>query len=255
MKRSLGIITILVGLSIILFPTIQSKVQDRKQDELLIAYKIATDALGRKNDKESDVITSVIDLNESEQVTQIVESPKAESEFIVIDINNDMLDETKLKLEIEPEKEPEIKKEERNSYISSLRAVEGVLEIESIDFLMPIVIGATSKNLDVSISSLDGMSKPWETGNYAIAGHRSLKYGRHFNRLNELTNGDIMTIRDMNEVLHVYEVYSILLVHETDLSVLENNDFDELTLITCDPVGAKNPEFRLIVKGKKNSGG
>ncbi len=64
--------------------------------------------------------------------------------------------------------------------------------------------------------------------------------------------GEIITIRDLNDNLYIYEIYSIEIVHQSDVSVLENKDFDEITLITCDPIGEINPEYRIVVKGKKN---
>lgn len=142
-------------------------------------------------------------------------------------------------------------REERNAYIMSKWPVEGILEIEKIDLFMPIIEGTQEDNLDVSICSIKGCNKPWTSGNYAIAGHRSLRYGWNFNRLDELVVGDKVEIKSIKGVAYAYEVYEVMIVHETDVSVLEQQDYDEITLITCDPIGKKNPEYRLVVKAKK----
>ncbi len=50
-----------------------------------------------------------------------------------------------------------------------------------------------------------------ETGNYAIAGHRNHTYGKNFNRLEELEQGDIIYASD-NENQYKYTVVDKLYV-------------------------------------------
>ena len=243
MKRLIAIIIILVGLGIILFPSLKFLYVTDQQDDLLSSFEETMKVLSDQNDKDVEEITLVLDLTTSE----IVVEPAA----IEADIE--------LTVDEVPDFEPKVKEKprvytrsERNAYITSAWPVEAILEIESIDLIMPVIEETTPEYLDVSVCSLLGTSKPWEAGNYAIAGHRSLTYGRHFNRLNELMYGEIITVRDLNDNLYVYEIYSIEIVHQSDVSVLKNQEFDEITLITCDPIGETNPEYRIVVKGKKN---
>ena len=140
---------------------------------------------------------------------------------------------------------------ERNQHIKNKFAVDGFLIIEAIDLKTLIIEGATLEHLDFSASSMLESKKPWEHGNYVIAGHRALKYGRHFNRLNEVEMGDEIIFEAISGQIYHYEVYEQSIVHESDYSVIKSNTFDEITLITCDPIGEKNPEYRLIVKAKK----
>jgi sortase A len=140
-------------------------------------------------------------------------------------------------------------KEERDAYLKKAFPVEGVLKIEAIELDMLVIDGASLTHLDFSISSL-GYGKPWSEGNYSIAGHRSLNYGKHFNRLNELVVGHMISFVDLNGNSYNYEIYETKIVHESDYKVLDDNGFKEITLITCDPIGEKNPEYRLIVKGR-----
>jgi sortase A len=243
MRKLIAFIIILAGLGIILFPGLKSLYVTDQQDDLLSSFEETMKVLSDQNDKVVEEITLVLDLTTSEVV---VDTTAAE-------------DEVESSVDEIPNFDPKVKEKprvytrsERNAYITSAWPVEAILEIESIDLIMPVIEGTKPEYLDVSVCSLLGTSKPWESGNYAIAGHRSLTYGRHFNRLNELMFGEIITIRDLNDNLYIYEIYSIEIVHQSDVSVLENKDFDEITLITCDPIGEINPEYRIVVKGKKN---
>ncbi|BFT68771.1 class D sortase [Paenibacillus sp. P36] len=126
--------------------------------------------------------------------------------------------------------------------------VEGVLRIEKINLKLPILTDATVKNLKVSVASIANTGKPGGVGNYAIAGHRNLTYGKNFNRLDEVDLGDIIQVETGSKQFK-YIVEDKQYVLPTDVSVLKGNGKDkEITLITCDPMD--NPTHRLIIKGK-----
>ncbi|MZQ83432.1 sortase, partial [Paenibacillus sp. 5J-6] len=126
--------------------------------------------------------------------------------------------------------------------------VEGVLRIDKINLKLPILTDATVKNLKVSVASIVNTGKPGEVGNYAIAGHRNLTYGKNFNRLDEVDLGDIIQVETGSKQFK-YIVEDKQYVLPTDISVLKSNGKEkEITLITCDPMD--NPTHRLIIKGK-----
>ncbi len=115
---------------------------------------------------------------------------------------------------------------------------------------MPVLLGATERNLNRGAAVIAGTSDFDEVGNVGIAGHRGRSYGIFFNRLNELAEGDIIEVTTNNKV-YKYTVYKIHIVEPTDVSVLYRNDSDKiLTLVTCDPI--KNPTHRLIVHALQN---
>ena len=91
-------------------------------------------------------------------------------------------------VEEEQEKTQRVQSQKKNSKDN----IEGILEIEKIDLKLPVLSGATRKNLKVSLASVEHTGKPGEIGNYVVAGHRSQAYGRNFNRLDELEAGDII---------------------------------------------------------------
>jgi sortase A len=121
------------------------------------------------------------------------------------------------------------------------------LEIPKIALKMPILEGATKENLGKSITTIKEKQRIGE-GNYAIAGHRSFTYGKHFNRLPELEIGDEVKVSSTKRE-YMYRVTSKKLVLPTDISVIADNENEQqITLVTCHPM--KNPTHRLIVQGE-----
>jgi sortase A len=125
--------------------------------------------------------------------------------------------------------------------------MEGVLIIDKIDLKLPILTDATVNNLKVSVASIANTGKAGAIGNYAIAGHRNLTYGKNFNRLDEVTEGDLVEV-DTGNKKYVYKVVDKQYVLPEDVWVLKGNGKDrEITLITCHPM--ENPTHRIAIKG------
>lgn len=82
-----------------------------------------------------------------------------------------------------------------------------------------------------------------DRGNIAIVAH-NYNDDRFFGRLSELEIKDTITIVSLDSKEYKYTVYDIFETDETDTSVLKNNKYYELTLITCNNINKK----RLIVK-------
>jgi sortase A len=126
--------------------------------------------------------------------------------------------------------------------------MDGILTIDKINLRLPILKGATTSNLKLSVASIIGTGKIGQPGNYCIAGHRSYAYGKNFNRLDELKPGDIIQITAADNQ-YQYTVTEKLYVKPTDVWVLSGNGTDkEISLITCDPM--INPTQRLVVRAK-----
>ncbi|MBH0161878.1 class D sortase [Fictibacillus sp. 26RED30] len=125
-------------------------------------------------------------------------------------------------------------------------SIIGKLSINKIDLTLPIMEGASQKNLKVAAGHMNGTSPIGENGNAAIAAHRSYTYGKQFNRLPEVESGDLIQVETTKKIF-TYKVMEKQLVLPTDLSVLQSRkDENILTLITCHPM--KNPTHRYIVK-------
>jgi len=134
---------------------------------------------------------------------------------------------------------------------SATGKVIGIIKIESIDLKLAIVEGTSTKALNSNIvGHMIKTTMPGQEGNCALASHRSITKGRNFNRLNEVKPKDIINIRTKDGEFN-YEVIKKYTVIREDTSPLNYKDGDKLlTLITCDPLGVRNPPNRLIVQCK-----
>jgi LPXTG-site transpeptidase (sortase) family protein len=189
--------------------------------------------------------------------------PMAESDFLALQAiyeNNDALNETSNEAETTEVANGENTTESTTVVETTEAATEqpktvdksviGKIKISKIDLIMPVLMGATEKNLNRGAAVISGTSDFGVIGNVGIAGHRGRSYGIFFNRLDEIEQGDIIEVTTNNTV-YKYTVYETLIVEPTEVSVLYRNDKDKiLTLVTCDPV--KNPTHRLIIHALQN---
>lgn len=126
--------------------------------------------------------------------------------------------------------------------------VVGILRIPAIELEQPVLKGATERNLNVSVATVEPTGTPGAEGNFVIAGHNSRTYGRHFNRLAELKNGDELFLNIGTEI-YTYRVVDVYVVEAEDVWVLgDTMDGAEITLITCH-YPKEGKAQRLIIKG------
>ncbi len=128
------------------------------------------------------------------------------------------------------------------------KGVIGKMTIDKINLETMIVPGVTQKDLKNAVGWMTSTSFPGDKGNSAMAGHRSHTYGQFFHRLNEVQIGDTIKVETTSGTI-VYSVYDTLIVKPEDLSVLNAEKEEELTLITCEPL--YSDKYRLIVKAER----
>ncbi|MFG6496221.1 class D sortase [Fictibacillus sp. UD] len=173
----------------------------------------------------------------SYQEKQLLENWESASADSLIQQSSQQLDDV-----FSEKKRP--KNDEKQDKVKS--SIIGKMTINKIDLTIPIMEGASMQNLKVAAGHMNGTAPIGETGNAAIAAHRSYTYGKQFNRLPEVESGDLIQVETTQKIL-TYKITEKLLVLPTDLSVLKNNKNESiLTLITCHPM--KNPTHRYIVK-------
>lgn len=207
--RRLWWLFILLGVLVIAAPTIMEWYADHEQDRLLQA----------------------IEHQEAGVDQQLASSYSRLSDY---------LQEGESAEDLEPEARPLALPDEEG--------LLGMIEIDSIDVKLPILEGATKENLRSSAVHMSETTSIGTPGNAAIAAHRARTTGRLFNRLDEVELGDNIAIHT-REGLYQYEVYEILVVEPTDLSVLDHDGSESLlTLITCTPLNVSS--HRLIVHAK-----
>lgn len=144
---------------------------------------------------------------------------------------------------------------QREVYNSTLnatgRGIMGYIEIPSISCFLPIYHGTQEEVLQIAIGHIEGSSLP--TGGASthcvLSGHRGLPSARLFTDLDKLVPGDLFTVNVLDKTL-TYEVYEILTVlpHELDELKIEENQ-DLCTLVTCTPYGVNT--HRLFVKARR----
>lgn len=150
----------------------------------------------------------------------------------------------KLQQEQTPES-PDADKEVTEKNDKLTKGVIGVLAIDKIELEEAVKEGAESSVISSALGHISGTAMPGMQGNCAIAGHRNYVFGRFFNRLDEVAVGDVITIETLDNT-YEYKVYEVLVVEPTEVSVLEDTEAYDLTLVTCTPLFIGS--HRLIIK-------
>lgn len=145
--------------------------------------------------------------------------------------------------------------EELEEYESQLNVagngVMGYIEIPKINVSLQIYHGTDASVLQIAVGHIEGSSLPvgGESSHSVLSGHRGLPSAKLFTNLDQLEVGDIFMIQVLNETL-TYEVDQILIVlpYELDaLGIAEGEDY--CTLVTCTPYGVNS--HRLLVRGHR----
>ena len=129
--------------------------------------------------------------------------------------------------------------------------IMGYIEIPAIGVSLPIYHGVEDTVLQIAIGHIEGSSLPvgGEGTHCVVSGHRGLPSAKLFTDLDKLAEGDTFLLRVLDEVL-TYEVDQIHIVEpdEVDLLAIEAGQ-DLCTLVTCTPYGVNS--HRLLVRGHR----
>lgn len=213
------ILIFLVGLSVMLYPTVSDYVNQKNQSRAVASYS-----------KEVENLSDV----------------DYQAYFDAADDYNRRLAETP---------DAFYRPEEVSGYTDTLdvsgTGIMGYITIPKIGVELPVYHGTSDGVLQVAAGHLEGSSLPvGGAGTHAvISAHRGLPSAKLFTNLDELEVGDTFTITVLDRVL-TYEVdqISIVLPTETDLlQPVEGKDY--VTLMTCTPYGINT--HRLLVRGKR----
>jgi sortase A len=122
----------------------------------------------------------------------------------------------------------------------------GDIRIPVIGINQVVVEGTNTPDLRKGPGHYTGTPLPGESGNVAIAGHRTT-YGHPFYNLDSVKLGDPIVLTTLQGIF-VYDATKSFVVSPSDTTVVDNVFADQLTLTTC------NPRFsatsRLIVQAK-----
>lgn len=133
----------------------------------------------------------------------------------------------------------------------SKSGIMAYIEIPKLNTTLPIYHGTDETVLQVAIGHIPGTSFPiGGKGSHAVvSGHRGLPSARLFTDIDHLVEGDIFLIQVLDETL-TYQVDQILTVLPQEVSALRvDPDQDYVTLTTCTPYGINT--HRLLVRGHR----
>ncbi len=214
------IIILIVGLSLLLYPSISNYWNSFHQSRAITSY---SEEVASLNDEEYD---------------QILQLAQQYNEELANRDNQYALTER-----------------QREQYWSLLNlsgtGVMGYVEIPAIECELPIYHGTNESVLQVAIGHLDWTSLPvgGETSHCVISGHRGLPSAKLFTDLDKLVEGDIFNLHILDEVF-TYEVDKITIVEPDETEELQiETGRDLCTMMTCTPYGINS--HRLFVTGHR----
>ena len=122
----------------------------------------------------------------------------------------------------------------------------GYIRIPRIGINQVVVEGTNTPDLRKGPGHYTGTPLPGQSGNAAVAGHRTT-YGHPFYNLDSVKVGDPIVLTTLQGIF-VYDATKSFVVSPSDTSVIQNVFADELTLTTCNP--RFSASTRLVVQGK-----
>ena len=213
------ILIFLVGLSVMLYPSVSDAVNRKHQSRAVAGY--------------------------AEEVEQLSDA-EYQTYFDAADAYNRQLNTTPNAFY-----KPDLVSGYAQTLDISGTGIMGYITIPKISVELPIYHGTDEGVLQVAAGHLEGSSLPvGGAGTHAvISAHRGLPSAKLFTNLDELEVGDRFTITVLNRVL-TYEVDQISIVLPTEIDqLLPTEGMDYVTLMTCTPYGINT--HRLLVRGKR----
>jgi sortase A len=125
-----------------------------------------------------------------------------------------------------------------------------ILRIPKVQLEVAVLEGTDDLALNRGVGHIAGTSRPGDEGNVGIAGHRD----GFFRVLKDVAPGDKIELVTPGRT-EVYTVEQIVLVHPSDVSVLQPRASRSLTLVTCYPfyfIGSA-PQRYIVQASIRNS--
>ena len=213
------IIVFLVGLSLLLYPSLSDYWNSFRQSRAIASY-----------------VESVSHLD-NQEYQALLEEARAYNASLVGD-----------KTRFSPTEE---ELAEYLTLLGSTGAAVGYVEIPAIKLTLPIYLGTSETVLQVGVGTMEGSSLPigGESTHAVLTGHRGLPSATLFTDLDRLVQGDMFHIHILNETC-TYEVDQILIVEPAEMDALEIAEGEDYcTLVTCTPYGINS--HRMLVRGHR----
>ena len=122
------------------------------------------------------------------------------------------------------------------------------LSIPAIGVDKFVVEGTAEADLAEGPGHYKGTALPGQVGNVGIAGHRTT-FGAPFFKLGQLKAGDSIYITDLSGHTWLYSVSEApLVVSPTDVAILAQTPFAQLTLTTCNPIFSATSRLVVVAR-------
>ncbi len=213
------VIVLLVGLSVLLYPTVSDWWNSRVQTHAVAEYQEMTESLSEEH--RAEMFAEAEEYNEAiyeiGSASAITNPDLVEGYWDTLDITG--------------------------------TGIMGYITIDRINVQLPIYHGTEGNVLASGAGHLEGTTLPigGESRHSVISAHRGLPSSRLFTDLDKLEVGDIFTINVLDRT-YTYEVDNISIVLPTELEniyIVDGEDY--CTLMTCTPYGVNT--HRLLVRG------
>lgn len=220
-KGLILVVIFIIGLSVMLYPTVSNYWNSRTQSRAVAAYHETVEGMDRE---------------EQEQVLEAAEEYNVQLRGLRMPfVNYDQVDGYGELLDI------------------SGTGIMGYVTIPKIHVELPIYHGTEDSVLQVAAGHLQGSSLP--TGgagtHCVISAHRGLPSAKLFTNLDELEEGDTFTITVLDRRM-TYQVDQIRIVEPQEIGELQiDPEQDYVTLMTCTPYGINT--HRLLVRGVRTA--
>ena len=213
-------VVFLVGLGLLLYPTVSNWWNSRRQSQAIVEYTEQTSAMDEAH------------------VAELLEAARQYNAGLAADEGR-----------FTPT--PADTTEYENLLDVSDTGIMGYLEIPKLDVSTPIYHGTDESVLQSGAGHLEGSSLPvGGKGTHAVlSGHRGLPSSKLFTDLDDMEQGDVFMIHVLDRTL-TYQVDQIVTVDPydmDDLAIDPNQDY--CTLVTCTPYGINTQ--RLLVRGHR----
>lgn len=223
MKKHLStiflVLILLIGLSLILYPTFADWWNSFHQSRAIAVYDQALDSLS-----EEDYTHLFEDAMEYNRKLSQIKFPLMY--FDEVDGYFDLLNVTG-------------------------NGVMGYIDIPKIGVELPVYHGTSEGVLQVAVGHVQGTSLPTggEGTHCVLSAHRGLPSARLFTDLDKMEVGDVFTLSVVDRIL-TYQVDQILIVLPTEVEPLYTAEGEDYcTLVTCTPYGINS--HRMLVRGTR----
>ena len=218
------ILLMLIGLGILLYPTISNLWNERLQSKMIGAYEEEVAKL--TDERKNELLEAAYEYNAQHKRNVIMDAFDENNEYVLTHPYDTMLsiDDTGMMC---------------------------YLEIPRINGKMVVYHGISAKVLEVGVGHIEGTSLPvgGKSTHTVMSAHRGLPSAKLFTDLDQIVVGDQFYIHVLDEHL-AYEVDQINVVLPEEVSLLDIVPGEDLaTLVTCTPYGVNT--HRLLVRGHR----